>query len=73
VQGILLRDHGQIFPIAVPEIESLKGDARYTAIAACGQLFSARLALADLEPQLPPERFLRVQRKANVKHDLCRR
>ena len=73
MHGILVRDRGQIFPIAVPEIESVKSDARYTAIAARGQLFCVRLALADLEPQLPPERFLRVQRKAIVKLDLCRR
>lgn len=69
MQRILVRDRGQIFPIAVPEIEYLKSDTKYTAIAARGQLFYVRLALADIEPQLPPERFLRVHRNAIVNLD----
>lgn len=69
LQRILVRDRGQIFPIAVPEIEYLKSDAKYTAIAARGQVFYVRLALADIEAQLPAERFLRVHRNAIVNLD----
>lgn len=69
MQRILVRDRGQIFPLNVTEIEYLKSDTKYTAIAARGQLFYVRLALADIEPQLPPERFLRVHRNAIINLD----
>jgi len=69
MQRILVRDRGQIFPLNVTEIEYLKSDTKYTAIAARGQLFYVRLALADIEPQLSPERFLRVHRNAIINLD----
>jgi two-component system, LytTR family, response regulator len=69
LQRILVRDRGQIFPLNLTEIEYLKSDTKYTAIAARGQLFYVRLALADIEPQLPPERFLRVHRNAIINLD----
>jgi two-component system LytT family response regulator len=66
---ILVRDRGQIFPLAVAEIEFLKADAKYTQIAARGSSFYVRLALAELEQRLPAERFVRVHRNAIVNLD----
>lgn len=67
---ILVRDRGQIFPLAVAEIEFLKSDAKYTQIAARGTSFYVRLALAELEHRLPAERFVRIHRNAIVNLDL---
>jgi two-component system LytT family response regulator len=66
---ILVRDRGQIFPIPVAEIEYLKSDTKYTSIAARGSVYFVRVPLADIEPQLNPERFLRVHRNAIVNLD----
>jgi two-component system LytT family response regulator len=66
---VLVRDRGQIFPIAVAEIEYLKSDSKYTAIAARGSQFYVRVPLAELEPRLPKARFLRVHRNAIVNLD----
>ena len=66
---ILVRDRGQIFPLAVGDIEYLKSDAKYTLIAARGSSYFVRVALADLEPRLDPARFLRVHRNAIVNLD----
>ena len=66
---ILVRDRGQIFPLAITEIEYLKSDSKYTLIAARGSNFFVRIALADLEPRLSAERFLRVHRNAIVNLD----
>jgi two-component system LytT family response regulator len=66
---ILVRDRGQIFPLAVAEIEYLKADSKYTMISARGTRFYVRLALAELEPRLAPDRFLRVHRNAIVNLD----
>jgi len=69
LERILVRDRGQIFPLAVAEIEYLKSDSKYTAIAARGSQFYVRVPLAELEPRLPPGRFLRVHRNAIVNLD----
>jgi two-component system, LytTR family, response regulator len=69
LERILVRDRGQIFPLAVAEIEYLKSDSKYTAIAARGSQFFVRVPLAELEPRLPPARFLRVHRNAIVNLD----
>jgi two-component system, LytTR family, response regulator len=53
----------------VPEIDDLKRDAKVMAIAARSQPDCVRLALAGLEPPLPPERVLRVHRQAIVTVD----
>jgi two-component system, LytTR family, response regulator len=66
---ILVRDRGQIFPIAVTEIEYLKSDSKYTMVAARGSSFYVRLALSELEPRLDAKRFLRVHRNAIVNLD----
>ncbi len=69
LERVLVRDRGQIFPIAVAEIEYLKSDSKYTAIAARGSQFYVRVPLAELEPRLPRGRFLRVHRNAIVNLD----
>jgi two-component system, LytTR family, response regulator len=66
---ILVRDRGQIFPLALADIEYLKSDSKYTLIAARGQQFFVRLALAEIEPRLDGQRFLRVHRNAIVNLD----
>ncbi len=69
LERVLVRDRGQIFPIPVAEIEYLKSDSKYTAIAARGSQFYVRVPLAELEPRLPAARFLRVHRNAIVNLD----
>jgi two-component system, LytTR family, response regulator len=69
LERVLVRDRGQIFPIPVAQIEYLKSDSKYTAIAARGSQFYVRVPLAELEPRLPPGRFLRVHRNAIVNLD----
>jgi two-component system, LytTR family, response regulator len=66
---LLVRDRGQIFPLNVTEIEYLKSDSKYTLIAARGSSYFVRIALAELEPRLNPERFLRVHRNAIINLD----
>lgn len=66
---VLVRDRNQIFPIPVGEIEYLKSDSKYTLIAARGSQYFVRVPLADLEPRLNPERFLRVHRNAIINLD----
>jgi len=66
---ILVRDRGQIFPLALGEIEYLKSDSKYTLLAARGSTFYVRLALTELEPRLDPARFLRVHRNAIINLD----
>jgi two-component system, LytTR family, response regulator len=69
LQRILVRDRGQIFPLAIDEIQYLKSDSKYTLIAARGSNFYVRITLAELEPRLPAQRFLRVHRNAIVNLD----
>jgi two-component system, LytTR family, response regulator len=66
---ILVRDRGQIFPIALAEIEYLKSDSKYTMVAARGGTFYVRVPLSELEPRLDAKRFLRVHRNAIVNLD----
>jgi hypothetical protein len=47
LERVLVRDRGQIFPIAVAEIEYLKSDSKYTAITARGSQYYVRVPLAD--------------------------
>jgi two-component system LytT family response regulator len=69
LERVLVRDRGQIFPIPVAEIEYLRSDSKYTAIAARGSQYYVRVPLAELEPRLPAARFLRVHRNAIVNLD----
>jgi two-component system LytT family response regulator len=64
-----VRDRGRIFPLSLNEIEYLKADSKYTAIAARGQTFLVRIGISELEAQLDPTRFIRVHRSALVNLD----
>jgi len=66
---ILVRDRGQIFPLATREIEYLKSDAKYTMVVARGATYYVRIALAELAPRLDPAHFMRVHRNAVVNLD----
>jgi two-component system LytT family response regulator len=66
---ILVRDRGRIFPLSVNDIEYLKADAKYTAIAARGQTFLVRIGISEFESRLDPARFIRVHRSAMVNLD----
>jgi two-component system LytT family response regulator len=66
---ILVRDRGRIFPVAVADIEHLRSDLKYTQITASGASYLVRMALAELEAKLDPQRFLRVHRNAIVNLD----
>jgi two-component system LytT family response regulator len=69
LERILVRDRGRIFPLSLNEIEYLKADSKYTAIAARGQTFLVRIGISELEVQLDPARFIRVHRSALVNLD----
>ncbi|WP_296950837.1 LytTR family DNA-binding domain-containing protein [uncultured Massilia sp.] len=69
IERILVRDRGQIFPLATREIAYLKADAKYTAITARGQTFLVRIGISELEAQLDPARFMRIHRSALVNLD----
>jgi len=69
LERILVRDRGRIFPLSMNEIEYMKADAKYTAIAARGQTFLVRIGISELEAQLDPARFIRIHRSALVNLD----
>jgi two-component system LytT family response regulator len=48
LERILVRDRGRIFPLSLNEIEYLKADSKYTAIAARGQTFLVRIGISEL-------------------------
>ena len=66
---VLVRDQGKIFPLQVDEIEHLRSDNKYTAIASRGRSFLVRLPIAAFEQRLDPARFLRLQRACIVNLD----
>lgn len=66
---LLVRDQGKIFPLQVDEIEHLRSDNKYTAIASRGRSFLVRLPIAAFEQRLDPARFLRLQRACIVNLD----
>jgi two-component system LytT family response regulator len=69
LERILVRDRGRIFPLTLAEIEYLKADSKYTAIAARGQTFLVRIGISELEARLDPARFIRIHRSALVNLD----
>ncbi len=66
---IMVRDQGKIFPVKVAQVEYLKSDTKYTAIAYQGRQFLVRLALHTFEDRLDKERFLKLQRSCIVNLD----
>ena len=69
IERILVRDRGQIVPLAAHEIAYLRADSKYTAIAARGRTFLVRIGISELEARLDPARFMRVHRSALVNLD----
>jgi two-component system, LytTR family, response regulator len=66
---IMVRDQGKIFPVKVDQVEYLKSDTKYTAIAYQGRQFLVRLALHAFEDRLDKSRFLKLQRSCIVNLD----
>ncbi len=66
---VLVRDQGKIFPLQVEQIEYLRSDNKYTALASRGRSFLVRLPIAAFEERLDPARFLRLQRACIVNLD----
>jgi two-component system LytT family response regulator len=66
---VLVRDQGKIFPLQVEQIEYLRSDNKYTALASRGRSFLVRLPIASFEQRLDPGRFLKLQRGCIVNLD----
>jgi len=69
LERMLVRDRGQIFPLAAADIEYLKSDAKYTMLSARGSTYYVRIPLTEIEPRLDPARFMRVHRNAIINLD----
>ncbi|MTV36305.1 LytR/AlgR family response regulator transcription factor [Duganella radicis] len=69
LKRIFVRDRGQIFALALDEIEYIKTDSKYTAIVARGQTFLVRAGIIEIEAQLDLTRFFRVHRSALINLD----
>jgi two-component system LytT family response regulator len=66
---VLVRDQGKIFPLQAQDIEYLRSDSKYTAVASRGRSYLVRLPIAAFEQRLDPARFLKLQRSCIVNLD----
>ena len=66
---ILVRDQGKIVPVLVDEIEHLRSDTKYTAIATKGRTYLVRLPITSFDERLDRRRFLKVNRSCIVNLD----
>lgn len=66
---VLVRDQGKIIPLQVADIETLRADTKYTALASRGHTYLVRLPIAAFEKRLDAQRFLRVSRSCIVNLD----
>jgi two-component system, LytTR family, response regulator len=66
LKRIMIKDQGKIFPVNVEQIHYFKSDTKYTAIAYKGRQFLVRVPLHQLELQLDPSQFLKLQRSCIV-------
>jgi two-component system, LytTR family, response regulator len=66
---LLVRDQGKIIPVLVEEIEHLRSDTKYTAVATKGHTYLVRLPITSFEQRLDPRRFLKVNRSCIVNLD----
>lgn len=66
---VLVRDQGRIFPLQVNDIEHLRSDTKYTALASKGRSFLVRLPITSFEQRLDPNRFLKINRACIVNLD----
>ena len=64
-----MRDQGKIVPVQVDEIEHLRSDTKYTAIATRGRTYLVRLPITSFEERLDRRRFLKVNRSCIVNLD----
>ena len=65
----LVRDQGKIVPVLADEIEHLRADTKYTAVATKGHTYLVRLPIASFEERLDRDRFLKVNRSCIVNLD----
>ena len=66
---LLVRDQGKIVPVLVDEIEHLRSDTKYTAVASKGRTYLVRLPITSFEERLDRTRFLKVNRSCIVNLD----
>jgi two-component system LytT family response regulator len=66
---LLVRDQGKIVPVLVDDIEHLRSDTKYTAVATKGHTYLVRLPITSFEERLDRDRFLKVNRSCIVNLD----
>ncbi|HEV7575786.1 MAG TPA: LytTR family DNA-binding domain-containing protein [Caldimonas sp.] len=66
---LLVRDQGKIVPVLADDIEHLRADTKYTAIATRGHTYLVRLPITSFEERLDRKRFLKVNRSCIVNLD----
>ena len=66
---VLVRERGGIVPMLVDDIEHLKSDTKYTAIASKSRSHLVRLPITAFEQRLDSQRFLKVNRSCIVNLD----
>jgi two-component system, LytTR family, response regulator len=66
LKRIMIRDQGKIFPVNTSLIQYFKSDTKYTAVAYKGRQFLIRVPLHQIEPQLDPNQFIKLQRSCIV-------
>ena len=66
---LLVRDQGKIVPVLVDEIEHLRADTKYTAVATRGRTYLVRLPITSFDERLDHRRFLKVNRSCIVNLD----
>jgi len=66
---LLVRDQGKIVPVLVEEIEHLRADTKYTAVATRGRTYLVRLPITSFDERLDRQRFLKVNRSCIVNLD----
>jgi two-component system LytT family response regulator len=66
---VLVRDQGKIIPLLVGDIETLRSDTKYTALASRGHTYLVRLPITAFEKRLDAQRFMRVSRSCIVNLD----
>ena len=60
--SLFVRDSGRLSRVTYPEIQWIEADDSYCHLHTPRKKFTLRISLRELEDQLPPSRFLRIQR-----------
>ena len=66
---LLVRDQGKIVPVLVEDIEHLRADTKYTAVATRGHTYLVRLPITSFDERLDHRHFLKVNRSCIVNLD----